>query len=153
MSTLDLSLQHEAEILRVAEDIQRSRLERMGKIKSPADCFKFLLAHLAHHQREVFSTIFLDSQHNIIACEDLFFGTIDGAEVHPRIIVQRALQLNASAVIISHNHPSGNPEPSLADRAVTKKIKAALELLDLRLLDHIIVAGTECTSMARMGWC
>ena len=107
---------------------------------------------LGAREREVFAAAFLDTRHQLIAFEELFLGTIDGAEVHPRIVVQRALVLNASAVIVGHNHPSGNPEPSAADRAVTARLKQSLALLDVRLLDHIIVAGVRSTSLASLGF-
>ena len=96
--------------------------------------------------------MFLDTRHRIIAIEMLFRGTIDGAEVHPREVARMALKLNAAAVIVAHNHPSGNPEPSAADRAVTAQLKQALGLLDVRLLDHFVVSATQETSLAARGW-
>ncbi len=84
--------------------------------------------------------------------ERLFSGTINGTEVHPHIVVQKALALNASAVLLAHNHPSGNTEPSAADRALTVRLKAASELVDIRLLDHFVVSGAELVSMASRGW-
>jgi DNA repair protein RadC len=95
--------------------------------------------------------MFLDTRHRMIACEEMFRGTLDGAEVHPREVAKRALGLNAAAVILAHNHPSGNPDPSAADRAVTARLKQALSLVEVRLLDHFIVGDGEATSMAQKG--
>jgi DNA repair protein RadC len=102
--------------------------------------------------QEVFAALFLDARHRALAFEELFQGTIDGAEVHPREVVRRALAHNAAAVIVGHNHPSGNPEPSAADRAVTARLKHALALVDLRLLDHFVIGDGLPTSMAARGW-
>lgn len=106
---------------------------------------------LAGEDREHFEAAFLDTRNRLIACERLFSGGLDGAEVHPRIVAQRALALNAAAVIVAHNHPSGSPEPSAADRAVTARLKQALGLVDVRLLDHVIVGGRLTLSMAARG--
>jgi DNA repair protein RadC len=96
--------------------------------------------------------LFLDTKHRSLAFEELFQGTLDGAEVYPREVLRRALAHNAAAVIIGHNHPSGNPEPSSADRAVTHRLKQALGLVDIRLLDHFIVGDGVPVSMAARGW-
>lgn len=128
------------------------KLERIGKISDPSQAGAYLRAHCGHAEREVFGCLFLDTQHRILACEDLFFGTIDGAEVHPREVVRRGLLLNAAAAIAFHNHPSGNLEPSAADRAVTVQLKQALALIDIRLLDHLVVSAEGFTSMAARGW-
>ena len=140
------------EILAAAEAIHLRRLERQGKISEPSEAGHYLRAHCGHAEREVFGCLFLDTRHQILACEDLFFGTIDGAEVHPREIVRRGLLLNAAAVVAFHNHPSGNTEPSAADRAVTARLKQALALVDIRLLDHFVVSAGGFTSMAARGW-
>jgi DNA repair protein RadC len=92
----------------------------------------------------------LDSQHKVLECNVMFSGTIDGASIYPREIVKAALHASAAAVILAHNHPSGQPEPSGADKRITQRIKSALELLDIRLLDHIIV-GDSCYSFAQSG--
>jgi len=93
----------------------------------------------------------MDTRHRLIKYVDMFHGTIDSAEVHPREVVKQALRLNAAAVIISHNHPSGNPEPSAADRVLTQRLKQALALVAVRMLDHVIVAGAPATSFAERG--
>lgn len=110
----------------------------------------FTLAH-AHKESEVFSVMFLDNQHSLITTEDLFTGTIDGANIYPRIVVKRALQLNAAAVIFAHNHPSGVAEPSQADIRITRRLIEALELVDIRTLDHIIVGHLNTVSFAERG--
>ncbi|RBC11890.1 hypothetical protein BRO02_13605, partial [Xanthomonas oryzae pv. oryzae] len=101
---------------------------------------------------EVFAVLFLDNRHRAIAFEELFTGTIDGADIHPREVVRRALLHNAAAVIVGHNHPSGNPEPSKADRAVTKRLLDSLELVDIRLLDHFVIGDGRPVSLAERGW-
>lgn len=142
----------EAHILAAAEAILRGRLQRAGKIGEPSEAGSYLRAHCAHLDHEVFGCIFLDTRHRILAVEDLFRGTVDGAEVHPREVAKRGLALNAAAIIAFHNHPSGNLEPSAADRAVTARLKQALALIDIRLLDHIVVSAEGHTSMAARGW-
>lgn len=113
-------------------------------LSSPSVTRSFLQHHLGSRQREVFSCLFLDSQHRVLRCEDLFLGTLDGAAVYPREVVVRALQYRAAAVIFAHNHPSGVAQPSSADRRITERLCQALALLDIRVLDHIIVGcGTE----------
>jgi DNA repair protein RadC len=118
---------------------------------SPIDAQDYLKVHLAGKEREIFSCLFLDTRHALIACEDLFTGTIDGATVYPREVVKRALQLNSAAIIIAHNHPSGIAEPSEADRGITLKLSKALSLVEIRLLDHLVVAGGRVVSMAERG--
>jgi DNA repair protein RadC len=112
---------------------------------------EFLLAQLRHEPREVFAALYLDNQHCLIQYEPLFYGTIDGAAVYPREIARRALELNAAALIVAHNHPSGVAEPSDADVRITGRIREALALLDIRLLDHCVVAGPEVVSLAERG--
>jgi len=112
---------------------------------------RFLQLHLAAHDREVFTCLFLDSQHRVLRCEDLFFGTLDGAAVYPREVAVRALQYGAAAVIFAHNHPSGVAEPSAADRRITERLCSALALLDIRVLDHIIIGRGREYSFAEQG--
>ena len=155
MKTNDMWLpqgDRDEQILEAAERILRRKLERQGKLSEPTSAAAFLRAHCAYRDREIFGCIFLDTRHAIVAVEDLFFGTVDAAEVHPREIVKRALLLNASAVVAFHNHPSGNPEPSAADRAITVRIKQALALVEVRLLDHIVVGAEGTASLALWGW-
>ena len=143
----------EEEILRAAEEILARRLNTGEALTDPSAAGAMLRARLGHLDHEVFCVVFLDTRHRVIAIEDMFRGTIDGCEVHPREIVKQALSHNAAAIIISHNHPSGSDEPSTADKAVTDRIKQAASLLDIRLLDHILVARSkDPVSFARKGW-
>lgn len=102
--------------------------------------------------REVFRILFLDNQHKLIADEAVFYGTIDAAPVYPRVVVQKALEHNAAALILSHNHPSGEPEPSRADRSITERLQKALSLVDITVLDHIVVGDCFSVSFAERGW-
>jgi DNA repair protein RadC len=120
-------------------------------LSSPGDTRRFLQYHLGGHNREVFTCLFLDSQHRVLRCEDLFLGTLDGAAVYPREVAVRALQYSAAAVIFAHNHPSGVAEPSSADRRITERLCAALALLDIRVLDHIIIGRGRAFSFAEEG--
>jgi DNA repair protein RadC len=120
-------------------------------IRSPADTESFLRNKLAHLPHELFCCIYLDNRHRVLKFSELFRGTIDGTSVYPREIVKEALFCNAAAVILAHNHPSGVAEPSQADERITKRIKAALEVIDIRLLDHIIIGGRTATSCASRG--
>lgn len=128
---------------------QLQRGEALADPSKAGDYFSRKLRHLPH---EVFAVLFLDSRHRVIAYEELFQGTLDGSEVHPREVARRALQHNAAALVFGHNHPSGNPEPSAADRAVTARLKQALALVEVRVLDHFIVGDGAATSMAQRGW-
>ncbi|CAD0363537.1 MULTISPECIES: JAB domain-containing protein [Xanthomonas] len=139
-------------ILLAAANILEQRLQRQGRIHSPEQAGSYLVARCAHLPREVFGCIFLDTKHHILATEHLFSGTIDGCDVHPRVVAKRALDLNAVAVILFHNHPSGNPEPSEADRKVTRRLEQALGLLDIRVLDHLVIGGQQHVSLASRGW-
>jgi DNA repair protein RadC len=129
-----------------------AQLERGAALTDPQMAGRYFAQRLRGYAHEVFAAMFLDTRHRTIAFEELFRGTIDGAEVHPREIVRRALAHNAAAVIVGHNHPSGNPEPSAADRAVTARLKQALAVVDLRLLDHFVVGDGPPVSMAARGW-
>ena len=137
--------------IREAIGILETRIRNTKVFTSPSDVKQFCQLQIAQEKDEHFCSMFLDSQHRLIAFERLFRGTIDGASVYPRVVVRRALELNAAAVIFTHNHPSGVPEPSTADINITKRLKDALGLIDVRVLDHII-AGTDGTSsMAESG--
>jgi len=112
----------------------------------------FLCHRLRSLRREVFAVLFLDSQHQLIAFEELFQGTLDSCSVHPRQVVERALHVNAAAVILAHNHPSGVAEPSAADRQITERLRQALDLIDVRVLDHFVIGEGRGTSFAERGW-
>ncbi|GAA4857897.1 RadC family protein [Luteimonas vadosa] len=127
-------------------------LERGEALTDPQSAGRYFTQRLRGHPNEVFAALFLDSRHRALAFEELFRGTVDGAEVHPREVVRRALAYNAAAVIVGHNHPSGNAEPSAADRAVTARLKQALALVDVRLLDHFVVGDGAPMSLAARGW-
>ena len=127
-------------------------LERGAALSDPQAAGRYFAQRLRGLPHEVFAALFLDNRHRSIAFEELFRGTLDGAEVHPREVVRRALAHNAAAVIVGHNHPSGNREPSAAARAVTARLKQALSLVDLRLLDHFVIADGPPVSLAARGW-
>ncbi|NNF40698.1 MAG: DNA repair protein RadC [Woeseiaceae bacterium] len=120
-------------------------------IRNPADTEAFLTARLRHLDHERFCCLYLDNRHRVLGFEELFRGTIDGTSVYPREVVKEALAINAAAVILAHNHPSGVAEPSRADERITRRLKAALELVDIRLLDHLIIGAGKATSLARRG--
>lgn len=126
-------------------------LMRENTLNSSASVKQFLTAKLRHERSEVFAALFLDTQHRMIAYEPLFHGTIDGASIYPREVVKAALKHNCAAVIFAHNHPSGIAEPSHADKNITKQLKSALSLLDIRVLDHIVIGEGEVTSFAERG--
>ncbi|RBG38417.1 RadC family protein, partial [Xanthomonas oryzae] len=127
-------------------------LERGEALSDPPSVGRYFSQRLRARAYEVFAVLFLDNRHRAIAFEELFTGTIDGADIHPREVVRRALLHNAAAVIVGHNHPSGNPEPSEADRAVTKRLLDSLELVDIRLLDHFVIGDGRPVSLAERGW-
>jgi DNA repair protein RadC len=126
-------------------------LQRGDALTSPADTRRFLAARLRGYAHEVFAALFLDNRHRVIAFEELFTGTIDGASVYPREVIKRALHHNAAALILAHNHPSGVAEPSRADESITRRLKEALALVDMRVLDHFIIGDGEITSLAELG--
>ena len=120
-------------------------------IRSPTDTQAFLHAKLRHLGHEMFCCLYLDNRHRVLRFDQLFRGTIDGTSVYPREVVKEALTINAAAVILAHNHPSGVAEPSQADERITRRLKSALELVDIRLLDHLIIGNAETTSLASRG--
>ncbi len=126
-------------------------LKRSDALTSPNDTRRFLLARLRDYPYEVFACLYLDNQHRVISFEELFRGTINSANVHPREVLQRALQHNAAALILAHNHPSGVAEPSQSDRRITQRLKDALALIDIRVLDHLVVGDGEVVSFAERG--
>ncbi len=129
----------------------RAILARGDALRSPEDTAAFLASRLRAEAREVFACLFLDNRHRVIAFETLFQGTIDGATVHPREVVKCALQHNAAALILAHNHPSGVAEPSAADQLITRRLQDALGLVDIRVLDHVIVGDGASYSFAAHG--
>jgi len=129
----------------------KQSLQRGVSLTSPAMTMEYLQTVLRDRKREIFTCLFLDTRHRVIASEDLFQGSIDGACIYPRIVAERALRLSAAAVIVAHNHPSGVTEPSLADQAITRRLKDALLLLEIRLLDHFVVGDGPPVSMASRG--
>ena len=139
------------QILEAARLVIDQKMQRGTSFTSPAAVKEYLFAKLSGFEHEVFAVLFMDTQHRLIEYREMFHGTIDSAEVHPREVVKQALRLNAAAVIISHNHPSGNPEPSAADKALTAQLRQGLALVDVRTLDHVIVAGSSTTSFAECG--
>jgi len=126
------------------------KIQRGDALENAADVRNYLKSRLQHYPFEVFSCLFLDNKHRVIKYEELFRGTIDGASVHPREVVRRVLHHNAAAIILAHNHPSGIAEPSQSDIQITSRLKQALEMIDVRVLDHFII-GDEMVSFAERG--
>ncbi|MGZ8218288.1 RadC family protein [Methylomagnum sp.] len=138
-------------VLEMARRHLKEMLRRESALTSPGLTRQYLSAHLRSYQHEVFGCLFLDNQHRVIEFEELFRGTIDGASVYPREVVKKALAFNAAAVIFAHNHPSGVAEPSEADKHITTRLKQALNLIDIRVLDHFIVGDGDAYSFAEHG--
>ena len=125
---------------------------RSGRLLSkPEETQNYLRLRLADYRNEVFGCLFLDNRHRIITLRELFQGTINGASVHPRVVVQQALEVNAAAMVFFHNHPSGVAEPSCADETLTHRLRDALALVDVRVLDHFVVSAGESVSFAERG--
>ena len=120
-------------------------------LNAPSRTREFLRIKLGALEHEVFSALLLDTRHRLIAYVEMFRGTIDGASVHPREVVKECLAHNCAAVIFAHCHPSGEPSPSQADELITRRLREALALVDIRVLDHLIVAGTQVSSFAELG--
>lgn len=139
-ATLEMARRHLAEELR-ERDV----------VRDPDAARRYLVSRLRDREQEVFAALFLDSQHRVIACEELAQGTLDGAAVYPREVVKRALALSAAAVIFAHNHPSGVAEPSASDRTLTDKLKSALALVEIRVLDHLVI-GEKTVAFSERGW-
>ena len=138
-------------ILEMARRYLNESIRHQSVLENPTDTKLFLKSRLAHQQREMFACLYLDRKHQPITFEELFFGTIDSASVHPREVVKSTLQHNASAVIFAHNHPSGNTQPSQADIHITQQLSKALKLIDVSVLDHIIIGKGESLSLAELG--
>ena len=139
-AALELARRHYAELMQAGPALANPRATR-----------EFLRARLRDRDHEVFCCLFLDNRHRVICFEEVFRGTLDGASVHPRDVVKLALARNAAAVILAHNHPSGVAEPSQADELITARLRDALGLVDIRVLDHIVVGGAACVSFAERG--
>lgn len=137
-------------VLEMSSRYLKERLERGAALSDPDSVRFYLSTRLRHKPSEVFACLFLDNRHQVIQYEELFQGTIDSATIHPREVVRTALKHNAAAVIFAHNHPSGNAEPSQADERITQRLKEALALIDIRVLDHFVV-GEQVVSFAERG--
>jgi DNA repair protein RadC len=142
----------EADILLMARQLANLRLRRGRALTSPKEVFSHLQALLADYEHEVFALLLLDNRHRVIVFHELFRGTLDGANVYPREVVKTALEHNAAATVLVHNHPSGDPKPSQADLNLTHKLQEALNLVGVRTLDHIVVGHEGCVSLAELGY-
>ena len=139
-------------VLEMARRHLAQSLNQGDGISHPSQAKDFIHAKLRDYPHEVFACLYLDNRHRVRHFEELFRGTIDGASVHPREVVKAALRHNAAAVILAHNHPSGVAEPSAADRHITERLKSALQLVEIRVLDHLVVGDAGCVSFAERGW-
>ena len=147
----DLNPSEQDAVISLTLAILRQRHEPGRKLDQPDTARQYFQLKLSEYQNEQFGILFLDNRHRIVADEILFQGTVNGCSVHSRVVAQRALALNASAVMLYHNHPSGVCEPSSADKTITTRLVDALRLLDVRVLDHFIVSATETFSFAESG--
>lgn len=138
-------------VLELARRHLGEQLSGEAVLSNPAAVSGFVRAHLQDYPHEVFMVLYLDTRHRLLAAEELFRGTIDGANVYPREVVRQALHHNAAAIIFAHNHPSGVAEPSPADEAITRRLQEALGLVDIRVLDHIIIGRGQEVSLAERG--
>ena len=139
------------EIISAARSCLARRVGRGAILQSPGATRDFILVELSERSHETFCVLYLDNRHRVIAWQELFRGTIDGASVHPREVVKEALSRSAAACILVHNHPSGVAEASQADQLITQRLREALQLVDIRMLDHLIVADNHCLSFAERG--
>jgi len=146
-----LSQQEQESLIALALVLLQDRHRPGDLLESPAQTRSFLRLRLANHTAEAFGCVFLDSAHRVLEVKELFHGTIDGAAVYPRVVVQQALALNAAAILFYHNHPSGVAEPSKADERITERLQSALALIDVRVLDHIVVSAVDAVSFAERG--
>lgn len=142
----------DAQLLHLAKMLARRKMRKGAQLTQPEQVHRCLQTLMLDYPYEVFGTLLLDTQHRLIAFDELFRGTIDCASVYPREVIKHAIEHNAAAVILVHNHPSGNPEPSEADRQITQRLKEALGLVDIRVLDHVVVGHEGFTSFAQRGW-
>jgi DNA repair protein RadC len=139
-------------ILELGQRYLDASLRRDQSLADPGQAGHYIRARLRGYPHEVFACLFLDSRYRLLAFEEMFRGTIDGATVYPREVVKRSLQHNAAAVILAHNHPSGVAEPSQADRHITEQLVKALGLMDIRVLDHFVIGDNDWVSLAERGW-
>jgi DNA repair protein RadC len=139
------------EVLDAAKLIMESMITERNPLTSPDLVRDYLKIRIGKYEHEVFTVLFLDNQNRLIKAEDMFRGTIDGASIYPREVAKAALQCNAAALIFAHNHPSGNVEPSQADKVITRRLQSAMDLLDINVLDHIIVSASGSLSFAERG--
>lgn len=146
-----LTQQEQETLIKLALSLMAQRHRRGRVLTSPDQTRDFLKLKLGDRRNEVFGTIYLDNRHRIVELVEHFQGTIDGAQVHARVVVQQALTCNAAAVILFHNHPSGVAEPSRADEAITRRLRDALSLVDVRILDHFVISADEVTSFSERG--
>ena len=147
----ETAAEHLQAALELAQRYLYAAIARDGPLESPAAAGDFLLARMKALPHEVFACLYLDARHRVVAFRELFSGSIDSASVHPREIVRSCLEINAAAVILAHNHPSGVAEPSAADGAITRRVSDALGLIDVRVLDHLVVGESAVVSMAARG--
>jgi len=137
--------------LEMSQRYLKEQIAKQNAMENPNQVKEYVQSRLMNKSNEVFAAIFLDNQHHVIAFEELFFGTINASSVHPRVVLQGCLKYNAAAVIVAHNHPSGVAEPSISDIDITMTLKTALNLIDVRLLDHLVVASHQVVSLAERG--
>ncbi len=146
-----LNADEQETIMALALSILARKHRRGSALTSPEATRSYLRLEIGDRHNELFGVLFLDNRHRILAKEEMFYGTIDGASVHPRVVVQRALTVNAAAVVFYHNHPSGVAEPSQADIRITERLKEALGMVDVRVLDHFVVSAEDSVSLAERG--
>ena len=151
-SLSDISVQNEDWIVQQAIVLLERRVFKAGpRLERPAAVRDYLRLKLVAEPNEIFVVVFMNSMHDVLAVEPMFHGTINATSVYPRVVLQRALQLNAAAVIFAHQHPSGTTEPSNADRVLTEQLKTALALIDVRVLDHFVIGQGAPYSFAESG--
>ena len=152
LSPASLSRTEKSSVIKLALAVLSARYRPGRAFTSPEDIEGFLRLKLTGRRNEVFGIVYLDTRHRLIEIAELFNGTVDGAAVYPRVVVQKALEKNAAAVVLFHNHPSGVAEPSESDRSITQRLSRALALIDVRLLDHLVVTDGAFVSLAERGW-
>ncbi len=152
LTPASLSNAEQSTVVALALKVLSGRFRRGRTVNAPQDVQQFLRLKLSGRRNEVFGVIFLDARNRLIRIAELFHGTVDGAAVYPRVVVQKALDNNAAAILLFHQHPSGDSSPSEADRGITLKLGRALALVDIRLVDHLVVTDSSFVSLAERGW-